>query len=285
MDVISIEKKVMKNQRNTYYQLIAVLLFVGAQFVMPSLSYSKDSNDSVDSIPPPANKHTTTDAATSANPKNISPTTTAKPWSKSALQKVIQQSDDALKGKNWQAAITLGEQALAGCIERMSERDRRCIRVMKNNSLAYYRAGEIESNAKKIEKAYRLASSELGPMHFSTIRIREVFHELVLDQERYATAIPLVKELIAVERETGKDEFKILNWQIQLYALYKIEGHVKQEIPMLEKMANLTEKLMGRESEQLYRTVTVLAETYCTQKKYYEFYELVRKYKIKQSCK
>lgn len=122
-------------------------------------------------------------------------------------------------------------------------------------------------------------------MHFSTIRIREVFHELVLDQERYATAIPLVKELIAVERETGKDEFKILNWQIQLYALYKIEGHVKQEIPMLEKMARLTEKLMGRESEQLHRTVTVLAETYCTQKHYYEFYELVRKYKIKQSCK
>lgn len=157
----------MKNQRDTYYQLIAVLLFVGAQFVMPSLSYSKDSsnedsneynnetihsNDSVDSPPPPANMRTTEDVVTSANSTTNSPATIAKPWSKSALQKVIQQSDKAFKEKNWQAAITLGEQALVGCIERMSERDRRCIRIMKNNSLAYYRAGEIEPNAKKNRK-------------------------------------------------------------------------------------------------------------------------------------
>lgn len=252
MELLSIKKTIVKNSCR---QLIAALSLIGAQFAMPSLSYSEAYNQE-----PLA-------------------------WSKSDLQKAIQKAESAYKEKDWQQAIILGERALTACIARMSERDRRCIRIMKNNSMAYYHTGELESNAKKIEQSYRLASSQLGAMHFSTIRIREVFHELVLNQERYAEAIPLVIELIDVERKMGNDEFKILNWQIQLYALYKIEGQIKQEIPMLEKMAKLTEKLMGVESEQLGRTLTVLAETYCTQKQYYEFYELVRKYKIKQSCK
>ena len=122
-------------------------------------------------------------------------------------------------------------------------------------------------------------------MHFSTIRTREVFHQLLLDQVRYKEAIPVVIELIEAERQTSDDEYKVLDWLIQLYALYKIEGFVEQEIPILLEMTALTEKLLGEESDQLSRTRAVLTESYCEQKQYHDFYELKRQYKIKTKCK
>ena len=210
---------------------------------------------------------------------------TIKSWSNSRLNTTIKSAEDAFDDKNWEQAIALGETALNGCIHLLSENDRQCIRIMKNNSMAYYRAGELESNALKIEKAYRIASAKLGPMHFSTIRSREVFHQLTLDQVRYKETIPLVIELIETEKQMGNDEFKILDWLIQLYALYKIEGPAEKEIPTLLDMQALTNKLLGEDSEQLTRTMTVLADTYCEQKEYHDFYQLKRRHKLKSKCK
>ena len=201
------------------------------------------------------------------------------------LQATIKKAKQAFDNKDWEQAINIGESALNDCSQLFSERDRRCIRIMKNNSMAYFRAGELEKNAANIEHAYRTASTELGPMHFSTIRTREVFHQLLLDQVRYKEAIPVVIELIESERQTSDDEYKVLDWLIQLYALYKVEGFVDQEIPILLEMTALTEKLLGEESDQLSRTRTVLTESYCEQKQYHDFYELKRQYKIKTKCK
>ena len=209
----------------------------------------------------------------------------SEPWSDTRLHATIKKGKEAFDSKNWEKAIALGETALIGCSQLFSERDRRCIRIMKNNSMAYFRAGEIEENADNIEHAYRTASAELGAMHFSTIRTREVFHQLLLDQVRYKEAIPVVIELIEAERQTSDDEYKVLDWLIQLYALYKVEGFVDQEIPILLEMTTLTEKLLGQESEQLTRTRAVLTESYCEQKQYHDFYELKRQYKIKTKCK
>ena len=197
----------------------------------------------------------------------------------------IKKAKEAFDNKDWKEAINKGETALKGCSQLFSERDRRCIRIMKNNSMAYFRAGEIEENAANIEHAYRTASKELGAMHFSTIRTREVFHQLLLDQVRYKEAIPIVIELIEAERQTSDDEYKVLDWLIQLYALYKVEGFIDQEIPILLEMTALTEKLLGEESDQLSRTRAVLTESYCEQKQYHDFYELKRQYKIKTKCK
>ena len=206
-------------------------------------------------------------------------------WSDTRLHATIKKGKEAFDSKYWEKAIELGETALEGCSQLYSDRDRRCIRIMKNNSMAYFRAGEIEENAGNIEYAYRTASEELGAMHFSTIRTREVFHQLLLDQVRYKEAIPIVIELIEAERQTGDDEYKILDWLIQLYTLYKVEGFVDQEIPILLEMTMLTEKLLGQESDQLSRTRTILTESYCEQKQYHDFYELKRQYKIKTKCK
>ena len=86
------------------------------------------------------------------------------------------------------------------------------------------------------------------------------------------------------ENQTN-DEFKILDWYIQLYALYKVEGMVVNEVPTLERMLKLTDKLIGKRSDDYKRVAKVLAETYCKQEMYYEFYTFVKKRRLKISCR
>ena len=211
--------------------------------------------------------------------------TSNKIWTESRLERAELLATKAYERRKWAKAIRHGEKALRGCLALFPETSARCILIMKNNSLAYYRAGSILKNASEIERAYKLASAELGFEHFSTTKTREVYHQLLLEQERYTEAIAVVRDLITAEQQTTKDEFKELDLLIQLYALYKVEGHTEHELPTLQRMAKLTEKLLGSESEQLTRTHKVLAETYCTQKLYHEFYELVRQHDLGLSCK
>lgn len=206
-------------------------------------------------------------------------------WTEESFDAITKSAQDAFENRDWSGSITKGEAALNGCLQLHSESDRRCIRLMKNNSMAYFRAEKLAQNATKIEEAYRIASRELGPTNFTTMRTREVFHQLLLDQARYKDAIPIHMKLIETEQRMGNDEFKILDGLIVLYAMYKVEGIVENEIPTLLKMTELTEALLGTDSDQLTRTVTVLAKTYCEQEQYHEFYEVRDTYQLKEKCK
>jgi tetratricopeptide (TPR) repeat protein len=256
------------NNHQSLRSFVIAFLFVSIQILLPSFSHAeiRSISFSISGSKPEVNNN-------------------SEQQPEARLQSTIKKTKEAFDNKRWEEAINFGENALKECSQLFSERDRRCIRIMKNNSMSYFRAGELEEHAANIESAYRIASKELGAMHFSTIRTREVFHQLLLDQVRYKEAIPVVIELIEAERQTSDDEYKVLDWLIQLYALYKIEGFVEQEIPILLEMTALTEKLLGEESDQLSRTRAVLTESYCEQKQYHDFYELKRQYKIKTKCK
>ena len=256
------------NNHQSLRSFVIAFLFVSIQILLPSFSHAEIRSISF--------------SISGSNPEVDN---NSKQQPEARLQSTIKKTKEAFDNKRWEEAINFGENALKECSQLFSERDRRCIRIMKNNSMSYFRAGELEEYASNIESAYRIASKELGAMHFSTIRTREVFHQLLLDQVRYKEAIPVVIELIEAERQTSDDEYKVLDWLIQLYALYKIEGFVEQEIPILLEMTALTEKLLGEESDQLSRTRAVLTESYCEQKQYHDFYELKRQYKIKTKCK
>ena len=93
-----------------------------------------------------------------------------------------------------------------------------------------------------------------------------------------------VIETIDVEKSLQNDEFKILDWEILLYALYKVTEQEQYLEPTLLRMLTLTEKLIGVDSDNFYRVATTLAESYCTQKKYNEFFDLIGKYKIDTKC-
>ena len=256
------------NHHRSLRSSVIAFSFVAIQLLLPPFSHAEIRSISF-SLP---NGHPEVDDKTEQHPE-------------ARLHFSIKKAKEAFDNKDWREAINKGEKALKDCSQLFTEHDRRCIRIMKNNSMAYFRAGQLEENAVNIEHAYRTASKELGAMHFSTIRTREVFHQLLLDQVRYKEAIPIVIELIEAERQTSDDEYKVLDWLIQLYALYKVEGFIDEEIPILVEMTTLTEKLLGQESDQLARTREVLTESYCEQKQYHDFYELKRQYKIKTKCK
>ncbi len=206
-------------------------------------------------------------------------------WTLKKLEKAELAAVKAYDRARWKQTIKRGEKALEGCLALFSVSESRCILIMKNNTVAYLRADKISEKAQQIEQAYTAAYNTLGFEHFYTTKTREVFHQVLLEQERYVEAIAIVKDLLTAEKQITRDEFKELDLLIQLYALYKVEGYTDDELPTLLRMAELTERLLGRDSEQLTRTITVLAQTYCEQKLYHEFYETVRQYQLEQSCR
>ncbi len=205
-------------------------------------------------------------------------------WTEAKLIKQIKKNDRAINKKQWKSAIRSGESALAGCLSLYDKLDQRCIIIMKNNVLAYAKTGQIQSHAEKISNAYQTAMDAVGRQHFSTVIIRDIYRQLLINDEQYEKAIPVVIETIEVEQSLQNDEFKILDWEILLYGLYKVTEQTEYEEPTLLRMLVLTEKLFGVDSDNFDRVVTTLADTYCLQKKHNEFFDLIGRYQLTTKC-
>ena len=205
-------------------------------------------------------------------------------WTEERLHKLILKTGKAVRKQQWKTAIRHGEKALKGCLELTNERDPRCITLMRNNSLAYHRTGQRQQNAEQITRSYQIAYTELGERHYTTTITRDIYYHLLMDQERYEEIIPLVKTFIAIERSMNNDEFKILEWEIMLYAMYKVTEQQEQQEPTLLRMLELTEKLIGADSDDFQRVAITLAETYCAQEKLHDFFTFARQHKLDMRC-
>lgn len=155
---------------------------------------------------------------------------------------------------------------------------------MKNNTLAYQQAEKIIENAEEIERAYRIALSQLGPLHNSTIKIREVFYILAVKQKRYSETIPVVIALIHHERTTTNNKYKILSLFLELSTLYKKTGQAQYEEPTLESIVRLTKNTMGIKTNDFQQAAFALANCYCRQKKYEKFNALTKRYSLDTTC-
>ena len=204
--------------------------------------------------------------------------------STSQLESLILDSEKAFKSGDWTQSIALGESALELCHLRLSVNNLRCMYIMKNNSLVYEKADELVEHADEIERAYRVALLQLGPLHHFTVKTREVFYQLAVKQNRDSETIPIVIALIHQERTTANDEHKILNWFIELYALYKKTDQVQYEVPTLESIAMLTKQVIGAETVDYKQATIALAECYCRQKDYTKFDILISRYSLDLSC-
>lgn len=94
----------------------------------------------------------------------------------------------------------------------------------------------------------------------------------------------MVHEFIDIEKSLQSDEFKILEWEIILYALYVVTKQAQFEEPTLVRMLKLTKKLIGIDSEDFQRVAVTLAQTYCKNEKYDEFFSFIRQYQLKLTC-
>ena len=214
----------------------------------------------------------------------ISALTQSDSKAKVEVESLLKKSVQAFDSGEWTHSISSDELALNACRTQFSENNPLCINIMKNNALAYQQAGVIYENAEKIERAYRIALSQLGPTHYSTIITREIFYQLTTIEKRYSETIPLVIAFIHHERINNNDRHKILDWFIELYDLYEKTNQMQYEEPTLESIVSLTEKKYGIESNNFKQSVSALARCYCGQKKHTALNALKDKYSLEINC-
>jgi len=209
----------------------------------------------------------------------------AETWSEKKLEKSVISIDRDLNQKRWKKVIKRSQQALPHCTAIHSERHERCIVLLRNINLGYEKTHRFNPEPKQIEQAYKLSIEVLGKNHLSARMSRRYLYKYFLFSERYAEAIPLVNEIIDVEAAGENDPFKILERINQLYALQGILEHWPEEEAALLRLHAMTLEFIGEESQDFKAAGVALAENYCVQKKYHEFFELVKKQNLEVPCK
>ncbi len=208
----------------------------------------------------------------------------AKTWSEKKLAKMVLSIDRDLNRKRWQKVIDGAQVALPQCIKIHSEREQRCLILLRNINLSYEKTRRFNPNVRQIVNAYELMNEELGKSHFNTVMARDYYYKHLLFTESYEKAIPLAEEMIEVEQANENDPFKILERVNQLYALNGLLQKWPEEESYLLRLLEMTQQLIGEESEDYKIAASALAENYCIQKKYHEYFELVKKVKLEEKC-
>jgi hypothetical protein len=208
----------------------------------------------------------------------------AEPTTEAQLDQSILSIDRDIRSKNWARVIKRGPEILAQCTSLATERDPRCIALLRNINYSYIRSGRINEIPGQIKKAYLLSASELGEKHSATVMSRDYYYKLLLFREKYKKAIPILNEIIKVEKARNNDEYEILERLTQLYALYGLTEQFTHEETTLVKLLALTGKLLGDSGEDYKKIAVALAENYCAQKKYYEFFKVAGENKLDIRC-
>jgi hypothetical protein len=205
-------------------------------------------------------------------------------WSERKFDKTILKIDKDIRRKRWAAAIERSQEALPNCIVLYTERSPSCILILKNINQSYEKLRTFNPNKTQIESAYRLSSEILGPAHPTTRSARDYYYKNLIFNEKYAEAIPLLMEIIHLEKNGANDAFQLMGRYNQLYALEGLTENWPAEEAALIMVLRLAQQVLGKDSEEFKAAVEALAHSYCAQKKYYEYFELIKEQQQEISC-
>lgn len=208
----------------------------------------------------------------------------ARTWSAKKLDKAMVRIDRDFSKKRWDRVIKYSNKALPHCISRFSERDQRCIILLRNINQSYNETRRFNPDSKQIRQAYELAKPELGLTHRTTMISRDIYYRYLLYKEDYIKAIPLVQEMLMVEENGQQDQWEIYNRTEQLYALYGLTEQWQEEEAMLKNLLTMAETLIGKDSDSYREIVLALAENYCIQKKPDAILDLKRQTDLTVEC-
>ena len=208
----------------------------------------------------------------------------AKVWSERKFEKTILKIDKDLNRKRWKTVIKRSQKALPQCVALYSERALTCIFILRNINQSYEKMHVFNPDNSQIENAYRLSTEVLGKTHFTTNSARDYYYKYLIFTESYAPAIPLLKEFIEIEKNTKNDAYQLMERYKQLYALEGLTENWPEEEAALTLVMKLARDVLGEESEDFKAAVEALAYNYCTQKKYYEYFELIKAEQQEVSC-
>jgi len=207
-----------------------------------------------------------------------------KVWSERKFDRTILSIDKDIRRKRWEKVIERSQQALPQCRALYSEQATSCILILKNINQSYEKIRAFNPDKTQIEGAYRLSSDVLGRAHSTTNSARDYYYKYLIFNEHYAEAIPLLMEIINLEKNGANDAYQLMERYKQLYALEGLTENWPAEEAALTKVMSLAQQVLGRDSEDFKAAVEALAYNYCTQKKYYEYFELIRKQQQEIAC-
>ena len=207
-----------------------------------------------------------------------------KRWSERKFDKTVLKIDKDIRRKRWEKAIERSQEALPQCHALYSEQATSCILILKNINQSYEKIHAFNPDKTQIESAYRLSSRVLGPTHSTTNSARDYYYKFLIFNERYADAIPLLMEIIELEKSRSNDAYQLMERYKQLYALEGLTENWPAEEAALNKVMSLAQQVLGRDSEDFRAAVEALAYNYCIQKKYYEYFELIREQQQEIAC-
>lgn len=208
----------------------------------------------------------------------------AKVWSERKFEKTILSIDKDLNRKRWQSVVKRSQKALPQCVELYSEQALSCIFILKNINQSYEKMHLFNPDNSQIEKSYKLSSQVLGKTHPTTISARDYYYKYLIFNESYAEAKPLLKELIEIEKNRSNDAYQLMERYKQLYALEGLTENWAAEETALTMVLKLARDVLGEDSEDFKTAVEALAYNYCTQKKYYEYFKLIKEQQQEVSC-
>lgn len=208
----------------------------------------------------------------------------AKPWSERKFDRTILSIDKDIRRKRWQSAIKRSQRALPQCILLYSKSSPSCILILKNINQSYEKTHRFNPDHEQIESAYRLSSAMLGEFHSTTNSARDYYYKYMIFNEKYAAAIPLLMEIMRFEKSHDNDEYQLMERYKQLYALEGLTENWPAEEAALIMVIRLAQEVLGTDSEDFTAGVEALAYNYCVQKKYYEYFQLIKKQQIEISC-
>lgn len=208
----------------------------------------------------------------------------AKVWSEKKFDKTILSIDKDITRKRWKTATKRSQKALPQCIALYSQRALTCIFILRNINLSYEKMHIFNPDSSQIKSAYTLSTEVLGKTHITTNNAREYYYKYLIFTESYAQAIPILMEIIALEKSSTNDAYQLMERYKQLYALEGLIENWPEEEAALTMVLRLAKQVLGEDSDDFKAAVEALAYNYCTQKKYYEYFQLIKEQQQEVSC-
>jgi len=208
----------------------------------------------------------------------------AKVWSEKKFDKTVFSIEKDIRRKRWKRVIHRSQEALSQCVVLYSESSSSCILILKNINQSYEKIHIFNPDNQQIASAYRLASEVLGYTHSTTRSTRDYYYKYLIFSEKYIDAIPLLLEIIDLEKSGANDAYQLLERYNQLYALEGLTENWPAEEAALVKVVQLAQQVLGEDSEEFRAAVEALAYNYCAQRKYYKYFELIKQQQQEISC-
>ncbi|QDE26256.1 hypothetical protein [Paremcibacter congregatus] len=207
-------------------------------------------------------------------------------WTEKKLGKVSVRATNAAAKKNWPRAIKYGEQMLEASTVLDRPGDARYINFLKNLNRYYDKAGRLIEVGSRVKKGYSLAKEYLGLTHSTTMMSRTLYYKFVISQKDYYSAILLVLENIDIAEKNTNESYKLLHYLKQLYSLYGVTGQLELEEKTILKYLTKNEQIYGTydDDKNYTKTIWVLAQNYCRQRKLDKFKDIIIKHKLQFKC-